>query len=418
MQKEELDNKIFRDKTEIQWELEAALDGEINSKSVVRSLETKQVELNQPLPEGDICPHCKQKMSKTHREECGKRVAEETVIIQNEIKNNKQRLQSCAEKRQQAEKELNDIRAHDKLIVDAAAKILNYQHEIGNNEKYITRLQDIKKNAVSDLSNIFTTLSELSDKEAELSTILSSNVPADINQKIDLLKSETDRLEQVIEGLLTDISSSNAMVGVYSEKIKLRKDDEQKLEEEQKILDKFKTDLNIHKKVGFSFGSRGIPTMIIYTVLDDLQAEVNRFLSDLKPGLSLQFVILKDNADGESDDTLDIKFIVHGKERSYKILSGGQKFLFAVSLKLGLSMIIQKRLGVNIKFLELDEVDQSLDKAAVSTYADVIKKLQKHFKVFVITHNDGLQNKFTHAIMVEGDERNGAEAKLVTSWAN
>ena len=75
-----------------------------------------------------------------------------------------------------------------------------------------------------------------------------------------------------------------------------------------------------------------------------------------------------------------------------------------------------KRLGVDIKFLELDEVDASLDKACTETYTNVIKTLQKDFKVFVITHNDALKDKFNKAILVEGDEKNGAVSKLVDSW--
>jgi DNA repair exonuclease SbcCD ATPase subunit len=65
----------------------------------------------------------------------------------------------------------------------------------------------------------------------------------------------------------------------------------------------------------------------------------------------------------------------------------------------------------------LDEVDQSLDDACKDTYADVVKKLQDNFKVLVVTHDNRLKEKFSHAIVVEGDLTggSGAQASLV-SW--
>jgi DNA repair exonuclease SbcCD ATPase subunit len=101
---------------------------------------------------------------------------------------------------------------------------------------------------------------------------------------------------------------------------------------------------------------------------------------------------------------------------SYELLSGGQKFMIALALRLGLSLIIQQRLGVNIKFLQLDEVDKDLDKAAVDALAALLKKLQDRFKIFVITHNDRLKDKFSHAILIEYHEKDGSKAKVVSSW--
>ena len=142
--------------------------------------------------------------------------------------------------------------------------------------------------------------------------------------------------------------------------------------------------------------------MIINTILDDLQVEANHWLSELKPSLELQFT---------SD--MDLIYRVHGRDKDFSQISGGQKVLFALALKLGLSLIIQRRLGVNIKFLQLDEVDQPLDKRALEAYAEAIRKLQDKFKIFVITHNDSLKDKFTSIILVEGDETNGATSTLV-----
>lgn len=46
---------------------------------------------------------------------------------------------------------------------------------------------------------------------------------------------------------------------------------------------------------------------------------------------------------------------------------------------------------------------------------DAIRKWQKDFTIFVITHNKDLKDKFSHAILVEEGE-DGAEARLVGAW--
>jgi hypothetical protein len=41
--------------------------------------------------------------------------------------------------------------------------------------------------------------------------------------------------------------------------------------------------------------------------------------------------------------------------------------------------LLQKLSGVDVKFLLLDEIDQSLDKASVDAFADIVKFFQKAF---------------------------------------
>ena len=69
-----------------------------------------------------------------------------------------------------------------------------------------------------------------------------------------------------------------------------------------------------------------------------------------------------------------------------------------------------------IKFLLLDEIDQSLDKAGVDAFADIVKFFQKEYAILVITHNDRLKDKFSHAILVEQDINMISRAKVVSSW--
>jgi DNA repair exonuclease SbcCD ATPase subunit len=151
-------------------------------------------------------------------------------------------------------------------------------------------------------------------------------------------------------------------------------------------------------------------------MLDDLQVETNLLLNQLKSGLQLSFVIEKINSNKVQDETLDIIYSLNGKKRVYDQLSGAMKLAVMFSLKLGLSFVLQKMMGVDIKFLLLDEIDQSLDKSTVDSFADIVKIFQKDFTILIITHNDRLKDKFAHAILVEQNSNLISTAKVVSAW--
>jgi DNA repair exonuclease SbcCD ATPase subunit len=85
------------------------------------------------------------------------------------------------------------------------------------------------------------------------------------------------------------------------------------------------------------------------------------------------------------------------------------------SLKLGLSFLLQKMAGVDIKFLLLDEIDQALDKASVDALLEIIKFFQTDYTILVITHNDYLKDKFKSQILVEQDINMVSRARVVSS---
>jgi exonuclease SbcC len=268
----------------------------------------------------------------------------------------------------------------------------------------------------SEITTYSKSLEETVKIEEELRAILLKLDLDNLNQKNNQLRIQIKKLEEQFQAVVKDISATSTQAGMLSEKLTSREQDLVKLDkllEELKVLEK---EQQLRQMVAQGFASGGIPTMIIYTILDDLQIEANKLLTQIRPGLELQFSIIKNKSDGQQEDTLDITYRIHGVERDYEQLSGGQKLMVALSLKLGLSLVIQHRLGTDIKFLELDEVDQSLDKAGVDAFADVIKQWQDKFKIFVITHNDALKTKFSNAILVEHDGPSGSVGKAVTTW--
>ena len=203
-------------------------------------------------------------------------------------------------------------------------------------------------------------------------------------------------------------------LGSLAGTIEIKEKDQEKLNNTNKELKLLEKQYQIYNLVSQSFSSSGIPTLVILTILNQLQIETNKILTELKPGLELSFSIIKENKDKQEEDTLDIVYRLHGGILDGDLLSGGQKLAIALSLRIGLSLIIQQRLGINLQFLELDEIDQSLDEAGIQSLGEILKKLQHKFKnILIISHNKDIQELFTDKILVEYSKNNGATAKVI-----
>jgi DNA repair exonuclease SbcCD ATPase subunit len=227
-----------------------------------------------------------------------------------------------------------------------------------------------------------------------------------INTKIFALNQEISKHQDEIIDNNRRISTLSTLQGGLEERITTRLADKVKLENIKISLVKNQRELKIRQMVVDSFSNRGIPTFIIQTILNDLQIEVNIALKELRPELDVKI-----------DEELNFEYKRNGIVRDYNQLSHGQQVYIALAFKRGMARVIQKRMGIKIHILEFDEVDAHLDEAGVDAFADAIMKWQNDFTVFVITHNKDLQDKFSHAILVEeGDVDDGAIARVVNSW--
>lgn len=401
--RDELRNKSLRTISKIKKDLDAAAENELNGKAHIASLDGQVAELRKPIPDGEECPTCHQEITDDYKGHYSKTTREKIEKTEADLADKRKKLKAWVSRKLKLQNELDEINKTNSDIMRVDNSISSLETEIKHNADYTDRLNKANSQKYKDIECAEGELEKLCELESSLNDMVKDLSTDDVSAKLLQTKKDIDELDVKLQNIVDNISVANKDLGVITAKIDTRTSDLDKLEKEQKEFEKLQKSHKLHKKVQKSFSSSGIPTLIINTILDDLQVEANTFLSSLKPGLELQFT-----------ENLDLYFRIHGCEREYQQLSGGQKMLIAFALKLGLSVIIQRRLGIDIKFLLLDEVDQSLDEAAVDTYVEVIRKLQDSFKIFVITHNQYLKDKFEHTILVEGDPINGATARLIS----
>jgi len=148
-------------------------------------------------------------------------------------------------------------------------------------------------------------------------------------------------------------------------------------------------------------GKNGIQTILLNALIEDLEKTSNEILNSI---CNEPFQIFLDTQRVGSDgvsvvDTLDLRVKKEGVVQNFKSLSGGEKFRISLALRIALSEISSRHGGSSLEFLLLDEINSPLDRQGTeSLFVNVIKALEKKYKILVITHNDSLKERFNNIL--------------------
>lgn len=369
-------------------------------------------ELKIPVPDDNICKHCRQPLTEEHKKICKLDIKNKMEQCLLDIKQSKKEIShfnSVILKHQQT---VNQLNLSKQQLEYLNTKITSKNKEIQDKKSIHADYSSLLEKFTKELENKNESLDKIKIELAKSSAHDLQTIKLKI---VDQKKTHT-LLENNLISLSKELAHLSAIQAVLKHNIDQKNKDSIRLESLNKSITNLQDKFLVYPSVLQSFSSTGIPNLIIQNVLDDLQIEANNLLAQLRPGLQLSFFVEKIKGDGAEADTLDIKYFVNGKERYYEQLSGAMKLAVTFSLKLGLSFLLQKMIGTNVKFLLLDEIDQSLDKASVDAFADIVKFFQKEFTILIITHNDRLKDKFSHAILVEQDSNMISRARVVDSW--
>lgn len=400
----------------IKKDIEEAGTREARGKALIAQTELDIKKFSKAITSEDVCSSCKQVVTPEYREACESERLELLKKSSADLIDFKRKLSNVQNKKINLEKELEDLQLFKRKIISHTEKLGSKKKELETSKDFLVQLEAISSDTEKQLLSLEAEHIELLAAKEKIKSELSLKDPALIKSKLNELKSSLSSEEQFLLKAETEISSYSMQIGSITEKIKTKEENLTKITDLKTKVDELQKEYSLAQKVAQAFGPSGIPTMIINTILDDLQSTSNKLLGEIRPGMELEFKIQKDNSQGEKEDTLDVVYRINNRERDFLELSGGQKLLVALSLKLGLSQVIQNRIGIDINFLILDEVDQPLDTAAVNELVNIITKWQEKFNILVITHRESLKEKFKYAVLVENDGDNGSTGKLVTSW--
>lgn len=384
----------------------------ITEQLTVKKLTEELEELKIPMPDDSVCKHCRQPLTEEHKVVCQEQIDKRISEITSLLKGYSISIRDRNTQQSQLAIKITQLNNSKKELDATVAKVDNLKKDYENKKQLYT---DYEKIIAEQNQN-------LSQKESEAEVFV-NELEAFNTDEVKKLRSSLDEQKRTkditnakdieINKELTHFKSS---IAVLEHKIKQAKENQVKKKDFATKLTAAEDDLSIYPSVIQAFSSQGIPKLIIENVLDDWQDEANKLLAQIRPGLQLSFYVEKENSKGETADTLEIEYFLNNRQREYGLLSGAQKVSVLFSLKLGLTFLLQKMFGSDLRLLCLDEVDQPFDKAGVNAFVDIVKFFQKDFTILVITHNDRLKDKFAHAILVEQDQNMVSKAKVVSSW--
>lgn len=154
--------------------------------------------------------------------------------------------------------------------------------------------------------------------------------------------------------------------------------------------------IKLLNSIEFDYSKDGLQKKIIMNTIKLVEKKTNEILNDLLPEKKIKFVL-------EGDKEI---FNILVNNRDYNTFSIGQKVILTFAIRLAFDEYIILNSGNKINFIVLDEVFSYLDEYSI----DLIMKLllfltAKYQQIFVITHNNLLDDVFPFVLKVNFHEK-------------
>lgn len=154
---------------------------------------------------------------------------------------------------------------------------------------------------------------------------------------------------------------------------------------------------------------------VLGVMLTTVTAAANRLLESVHGG-RYRLYRTDDTSGGVRKAGLELEVLDNacGGRRSVRTLSGGEKFLVALSLAIGLSTVVQSRSGgTKLEAMFIDEGFGSLDAESINDALAVLSGIQRtHGLVGIISHVDRLRETIPARLEIEKNE-GGSGIKVI-----
>lgn len=362
---------------------------------------------------------------------------------------------------QNAANSLNNTLADLNQRIARKGKVIkDIDAETQNIEKYQNALTDFSQKltiAQTELSGLQTQLEELKqkmkfDSKNEVQQEIAA-VTQRIKQHEKVLKDNTEKLQDVEtriaknEGIVNALSQQiipDLSLDIEQEKLKLEQAKNAKIEKQErkeKVSARLQNNSavlqNVDKKRAEAQAAEAtltwlqtlsntangklqgrdkisLETFIQMTYFEKIIRHANKRLEQMSGG---QYRLVRARTEGGNAQVgldLNVHDTYSGKERSVKTLSGGESFMAALSLALGLSDEIQTSAGgVQIDTTFVDEGFGSLDDEALQLALRTLQNLaQNNHLIGIISHVNALKN-IEKKIVVTKTATQGSVAKIL-----
>jgi exonuclease SbcC len=209
--------------------------------------------------------------------------------------------------------------------------------------------------------------------------------------------------QEDIDRMRLESRLADERVGGARQKLAALENFERQREERLAERDRLSVDLGLYEDLRTAFGKRGVPAMIIETVVPELEAHANDLLGRMTDNrLHVRIETLRELRGGEMRESLDIIISDELGSRPYELYSGGEAFRINFAIRIALSRLLARRAGARLRSLFIDEGFGTQDAGGREHLVAAINSIQDDFdRILVITHIDEMKDAFPARIEVE-----------------
>jgi len=255
------------------------------------------------------------------------------------------------------------------------------------------KIEEYQK-STSELTNALNELNEAVQKEEEKQETFSK-----LSQQIIRLNQTVHSHNMLIANAQKQIKEQNAEIEEIQENIQNRNTEHKKLSDlEEQLLQvqteflKKKDSLQYYEYMSSLLKDGGVKTRIIRKYLPIINQLINRYLNTMDMFINFSF-------DEEFNETINSP--LHDNF-SYSSFSEGQKQRINLSILWTFRELVKIKNSTNTNLLIFDEIlDSSLDESGMEEFIKIIKYVFTDTNTFIISHREGVTEKFEHVVEFE-----------------
>lgn len=229
-------------------------------------------------------------------------------------------------------------------------------------------------------------------------------------EKPDMAKLEA--ASEKAESALKEVSDAlKAAENLHSGNAKVLKDLRDGRDPLAKVCQEANTAQHLYDVMaGTESGNRmNLETFVQRSYMEKILCDANRRFRDMSNGqFELKLINVEDAGEGKNKGLdLEVYSIVTGKTRSVNTLSGGESFMAALSLALGMADQIQAATAaIHLDVMFIDEGFGSLSDNARNEAVNILKEMAgKQRQIGIISHVSELKDEIENQLIVKKDDR-------------
>jgi exonuclease SbcC len=336
-----------------------------------------------------ICPTCGQPLTKEHRVRL-------VTELEGEIEGRREQYKANRDRIQALETQIAEVDGQRSALDKQLGQQLALEKRAGELEAALSHAEDASKRAAGLKKKLDRWATSLDEDQRKLESLEGQADQCERRlQAASLTRADVDRLR--LEKRMAD-----ERVGGARQKIaaldSLEKQREDRLAERGRLAE----DLGLYEVLREAFSKRGVPAMIIETVVPELERSANEMLDRMTEGhMHVSIETRREIATGEMREALDIVISDKLGSRSYEMYSGGEAFRINFAIRIALSRLLAHRAGAQLRSLFIDEGFGTQDARGRDHLVEAINSIQEDFdRILVITHIDELKEAFPARIEV------------------